>query len=220
MPEASAPDAARTAPAPDDREGVSERTVRIGTSTFGARLATVAAGARLPAAAALVIVGDGLLLEAACRMLDPRLAVAAGRVDFAPTCRPLDPVFLAAAGWLRLATTEPVCADVAAGARLPAAAALVIVGDGLLLEAACRMLDPRLAVAAGRVDFAPTCRPLDPVFLAAAGWLRLATTEPVCADDAPPPVMAGSGVAAARREASVVTDCRNGADDVVSARPC
>jgi hypothetical protein len=61
MSEAFAPEAARTAPAPDDREGLSERTVRIGTSIFGARLATAAAGARLPAAPALLIAGDRLL---------------------------------------------------------------------------------------------------------------------------------------------------------------
>jgi hypothetical protein len=149
MSEAFAPEAACTAPVPDDREGVSERTVRIGTSVFAARLATAAAGA-----------------------------------------------------------------------RLPEAPALVVVEGGLLSEAARRMLDPRLAVAAGRVDLAPTCRPLDPALLTAAGWLRLAITEPVCGDDAAPRAMAGSGVAAARREASVVADCRGGADNIVSARPC
>ena len=40
MSEAFAPEAARTTPAPDDREGLSERTVRIGTSIFGARFAS------------------------------------------------------------------------------------------------------------------------------------------------------------------------------------
>ena len=58
------------------------------------------------------------------------------------------------------------------------------------------------------VDLAPTCRPLDPALLTAAGWLRLAITERVCGRRRR---TAGDGrirVAAARREASVVADCR------------
>jgi hypothetical protein len=114
MSEAFAPEAARTAPAPDDREGLSERTVRIGTSIFGARLATAAAGARLPAAPALLIAAGRLLPETACRALDPRFTVAAGRLDFASTCRPLDPAFLSAVGWLLPVLAETACAGDAA----------------------------------------------------------------------------------------------------------
>jgi len=73
---AFAPAPIRTALAPDDRDGLSDRTVRVGTSTFGARLATAAAGTLLPATPALVVFPGGLLLVAGCRALDPSFLIA------------------------------------------------------------------------------------------------------------------------------------------------
>jgi hypothetical protein len=114
MSEAFAPEAARTAPAPEDCEGLSERTVRIGTSVFRRSARHRRRGRSLAGGACARDRRRPVLPETACRALDPRFTVAAGRLAFAPTCRPLDPAFLTAVGWLLPVLPETACAGDAA----------------------------------------------------------------------------------------------------------